>query len=464
MRFRSIAFVSFTSAFLAVACGESEETPDGGTATFADADEGEEDATTFPDAERPDRGPDGGRPDTGRVDGGANDPNMDFDTAQTVELNSANGISGTIDPAADLDYFMVEIPADTWVIFDIEANPNGEPDLLDSVITIYNPARQQIAQNDDQLMANTLDSEVVYHVKEAGTYYVKVEDYSTFSMQEPEGGPLKDYVLSVFSGFNDEIITVETEAGDDVASAQMVGTNEGYGYVMGTYRDASDTDVYRFTVPTTALQNYTIDLMPTGTNAFGSTPTGLVWVTDTTGSTVSARANFTENYNALTPALRGGGTYLIHVQHPATAAGMNDFYVIKLNSYDENPAKIAEPTNNTVMGAEVVALEDEMPRAGYRGGSLTDGDVDYYSVDIRTGEQLAVYCSSGSGGSGVQGLTVQVTTSTGGIFSVTEAPPAVLALEATTSTGTTIIRLSKEGQDPEVIGNWYRCGFQAVIP
>lgn len=464
-RFRSIAFIGFTSTFLAVACGDPQETSDAGMPTFADADEGEEDATGFPDAERPDRGIDaGGRPDTGRVDGGVNDPNMDFDTAQTTELNSTDGIGGAIDPAGDLDYFSIELPADTWVIFDIEANPDRNPDMLDSVITVYNSARQQIAQNDDQILGGTLDSEIVYHVGAAGTYYVKVEDYTTFSMQEPEGGPAKEYILKVFSGFNDAIITVDTETGDDAASAQLMGTNEGYGYVMGTYRDGSDTDVYRFTVPGTIRQNYTIDLMPTGSNGFGSTPTGLVWVTDTAGSTVTARANFTQNYNSITPSLPGGGTYLIHVQHPATPAGMNDFYVIKVNSYDENQAKIAEPTNNTPMGAETVALEDGNPRAGFRGGSITDGDLDYYRVDIRQGEQLAVYCSSASGGSGIRGLTVEVTTSTGGTFRAQEVVPTVLALEAATSTGTTLIRLSKDAQDPEIIGDWYRCGFQAVTP
>jgi hypothetical protein len=467
MFLRPAAALSFALLF---AAGCSEEEPTGADAsTPMDAEEEAE--AGFPDARRADLGVrDSGRPDRGVEADAGGDFNDDFDTAQPMNLGGNNAIDGVIDPAGDVDFYRLDLSNGSgFLVFDTEGNEDGDDAKVDTVLQIYNEARELVAQNDDHLLGTTgtLDSEIVYHVKQ-GVYYVKVQDYSTFGMnQTPRGNPDLTYSVSVFQP-GGSIVTVDPEAGDTFATAPEMN-QQGFGYVMGTFRDIADVDHYKVIVTDTGAQTFVIDMMPLGPTGFGATPTGVLTFYNADGTIVEARGDVTrDEFEPLQPSLVGGRTYILEITQSATVAGPNDFYVLKGLSYGDNdPSMDVEPENNTMMGAEPLVMlpaTADAPRRAFFLSHLGDDDEDYFSVETSGAEELSVACGSLTAGSGIQDLSVQVLTSTGGVVGAAqELPPDNLFLPTVTSTGTLFIRFFKTAQDPENVGDFYRCGVRANI-
>ena len=160
------------------------------------------------------------------------------------------------------------------------------------------------------------------------------------------------------------------------------------------------------------------------------------------------------------------GTFYIWVQHPGTVAGSNDFYVLKnfVNSSDNTP-EAEEETNGTLAGAEALMQDEEDPRrAAYLLAYIGDGDVDYYSFEVRAGERVSVACGGYTSGSGVRDLLAEVRGADDvTITSATEVPPdnAYISDAMITTPGTYYLRLTKGSQDPEIVGNFVRCAVRA---
>ncbi len=101
------------------------------------------------------------------------EPNNDYTTANLVALGDT--ASGTIDPAGDVDFYAVDVPADTLLVLDVQANNVGS--ALDPILELFDTdGTTLLAYNDDY---NGLDSHIEFHITRPGRYFVSIVDYSS---------------------------------------------------------------------------------------------------------------------------------------------------------------------------------------------------------------------------------------------------------------------------------------------
>jgi hypothetical protein len=375
----------------------------------------------------------------------------------------------------DKDYYTFEGTAGQWVSISTTANPDDDNTFVDTVITLFDAAMNQIAQNDDRVPRANTDSEIIIRLPDTGTYYIEVQEFSEWMpdpMNPPEGDPTYTYELDLIEIVDEAAaVTIDTEAGDDVASALPVTLSMDFGFVLGTFDTADDIDVYTVTVTGTADRNLTAFVMPGGVNGYGSNADARIWITDEPGTTIIARIDQTDDYSEIAPNV-APGMYRIFVEHGGTAMGENDFYVLKVVQAADSREEMMDVTNGVALTPEPVmmmARPDASGESGFFVAHLSsDTDVDYFSFDVPMGRTISIACGSASSGSGVMGLEVRLTDAMDMmITSRTEAPPMDLLIENAMprgGMGTHLVRLSKTGQDPEVTGDWVRCGVHLNMP
>jgi hypothetical protein len=404
-------------------------------------------------------------------DSGFVDPNGTFETATMVTPHETMTTAEVIQPAGDVDYFQFSGTAGQWIIIYTGSDETAMP-RVDTVVTLYDSARTQIAEND-----GNVDSEIIIRLPTTGTYYVRVQDFSTFmpaTPPAPRGGPTLAYQLGIEElTSSDPRILIDAEPGDDAASATDVDIFARLGVVLGQIDDATDVDVFRIynTSSMTAPESLNILVMPPGPMGYGATRTaGRIWITDPGGNIV-ARRSIDAMTDGIAPALTmgGGAQHLIWVEAPSGALGANDHYVVKVIYGAENTPEAATP-NETLATAQIVMLvPDEMGTAEryFALPRLPAGDVDYFGFDVVANRQLTVVCGSRTAGSGIMGLTVSVRDSADaelGMDVETETEFALVEDLMLPSAGRYYVRLSATGMDPEVTGDWIRCGIHAVPP
>jgi hypothetical protein len=390
-----------------------------------------------------------------------------------------------------------------------EAQQLASPSPLDTILTVYGPDQQQVAACDDDPFGNTYDSTIFFRIPADGTYYVSVQDWNAWSGGAPKFGPTYKYSVTVAEiGLTNPGVTADAEGGDDPTTAQAVSfvpVSAQYPEILvatffGTFRDASDVDVYSFSLPgvdagLTAEQFVTFDLYPSGsefTKAIeyappypggvnGSTSRmGQMWIANAAGDPVIAKIDDSnpDPQQTLQVSL-AQGDYLLFVKHPGAVAGSNDFYVMQMsvNYYmagdedSEGPGGTAG--NDQLADADplTVAASTTNPdnnRATVE-AHLSATDADYYSFTVRSTDTITVACWAALIGSGLEGLTVSVRDSTdtelaGG--SATESATASAFLQELTpaAAGTYYIKLTATGQSTTVTGNYARCGLTLGPP
>jgi len=348
-----------------------------------------------------------------------------------------------IGEGGDEDFFIIQgIQAGEWWQFGTDANPDDNPMLIDTVLSVYTEdGSALLATVDDSFPRTSTDSEMFHRFEEGGNYCIKVEEFSSWSDGTPEGGP--SYIYSVFGipiNFaaydqhnqdtepNDDQTAADTNGDISVLSGDM--SDQWFATFMGVTGTANDVDVYRFVAPTDAI-GFDLDLTsPDPENGYGSTGgPGAVKVYDSVFGLV-AEIDATKRDQGLdgmsaVPVV-AGQTYYVAVEKPAgQTVGTNDFYVLKSFTRDtSNPQEgggMTTPTdtgtNDTSAGAEAPASQDpqtlatgETVTSTFVGGELPEGDVDYWTFDTagmpQSGDQFTLICSSWSIGSGVRGMTV----------------------------------------------------------
>lgn len=98
------------------------------------------------------------------------EPNDGFKQALPVTLPSV--IEGLIERPRDVDVFRFAGKAGMKVSFEVLAARHGSP--LDSILTLYNAARIQIAQSDD--LKDTVDSRLEATLPADGDYFLVLQD------------------------------------------------------------------------------------------------------------------------------------------------------------------------------------------------------------------------------------------------------------------------------------------------
>ncbi len=461
MSFRLSSFtLCFALSLSLLACGDDDSAMDSG------ALDGGVDAS--PDTSAPDTSvPDTSAPDTSVPD--ATVPGDSFDTAVAIAVD-AEATMEAIEAPGDVDYYTFEGTEGQWLAILTSANPDDDDAMLDTVITLYDSSRARIAENDDGVPRINTDSELITRLPATGTYYIEVQEFSTWEgSDEPEGQPDFEYELSIV-----EIdpaaaaVTIDAEAGDDAATAPTFAWTAAprSQLILGTYRDDADVDVLGFAVDGERL-SLNVNIMPQGDEGYGSTtPTGDVWITTVDAPEVIIARVDGGGELSLSPSLEAGD-YLLWVDHPG-AAGSNDFYVLKATLGEGNTLETevrGAGTNDTLATAEAIALTDngEGTLNGFILSILETDDVDYRSFDVAADQEVTIVCASARGGSGVQGLTASLHDDTDTLrpdaTGVETATDAIRIVETSPPAGTYYLRLEKTGQDADVIGDWARCGI-----
>jgi hypothetical protein len=444
------------AALIAGGCGDDDTTTD---------DMGTVDMFTGTDAFTADEGV----PDMGDPSGDGNDS---FETADPIELGTPVA-DAVIDPAGDQDFYSFTGEEGQWVILSTEANPDDDPEMVDTVLTLYDSSMTQIAENDDGIPRFNTDSEIITRLPAAGTYYVRVLEFSDWADDTPEGMASFTYELLVAALDPDAVgVTVDAEGGDDVASSQNIGLSTSadgdFGLLVGDLRDGSDVDVYSFSV-TASKPNAQFTVLPADVDGNGSTALpSAVWVTDMAGTEIIGRVD-PSALPELSPGLPEG-QYKLWIEHGGSA-GSNDFYVLKVfRLTSDNPPEEDEVANGVAATAEPLTLADDDGDGisnGFILAELPDADVDHFSFAVEAGDVVSAFCGSRTAGSGVIDLTATITDVTGvtELGSDTETATEAVAIEELDvgGAGTYLLRLEKDSQDAEVTGDWVRCGV-AVGP
>ncbi len=427
-----------------------------------------------------------------------NDESTSCDDAIEMEAgkNSQDGTfydyEGVINPAGDTDFFKVTVASDdSWIRIGTDANSEDDPDLINTVITLFDAdGTNQLAQNLYDYPYNGDDSDMVVHIKKAGDYCLKVEDYSTYKEGEtPEGGYTFTYRVfwvpidfDLYAYYN-----LDKEPNDAVGQAQAITTYsedvDKYwtSNVAGHFDTGSDVDVYSFKTPIGATMGYVY--FPWGGTGSTSTP-GMVRLLDANGDTVG-ELDQEGSARQILVHVDGDATYHLQVNRQKDSSlGEHDFYFLKLRMTDsQNPQEI-EPNNDSVTASVAMGKTNSSnPKlfSYYVGGELDGGsngvwaaDEDWWSFEADQGKDINLSCKSVRYGTGLIApefaivdanlmvLQSEKEKSTDNLYwSNTSSSASKKAVKVATS-GTHYLRIIASDKNAAVSATNYQCGIHVV--
>ena len=394
---------------------------------------------------------------------------------------------GAIDPAGQRDRFRFSAQANDYLLINTTANAGGDPDLLDTVLSLHtSEGDHHVAQNDDDVLFGMgRDSLLIYRSPTASSYCLQLEDFSTYNRETPpRGGPTFVYDLLVTPlDFNTAGNNRGTEPNDGAGQAQVASvftsfSNVSSALLTGLFDAHADVDVYRIT--TSALtQASEVVFSPHGTTGFGSSVRlGLIDVLAPNGSTVLARLNPSFGSRAIYLPVQGLTDYFVVVRSVGQPLGANPFYAVRWIGYpNQNPQEMNDVGNNLSITAEAASpISVENGRQYFLGGTLSaTDDVDWWSFQGIAGELIRLDCRSRRDGSGVLDMNFRV-------FRDPIQPPLQQEVETeaadvrwtdqsgasrpavpVTMSGTYYLRISASLFDSIANDRHYRCGVNVGI-
>jgi Bacterial pre-peptidase C-terminal domain len=441
--------------------------------------------------------------------GGAN--NHDFGTAVAIELNTAKRTAGTlVDVDKTKDFYRFQGKSGERITLIVRAQDlamtNGsDPRVVDTVVTVFDANKTQLAQNDDVFPRDSTDSQLFTVLPTDGIYYVAIEGCASAFPGANCGNSLTvttlDYDLLVLD--TDKVTVPEAfekpEPNNDAATATQVpykvvsGTNYGFYFVDGAFKDATDVDAFDLKIPanvSTALNQRPhahFWLQPIGSdNGTGAAANARLQLFDIANpGTPIAEVN-QSNYGAggangpaefSVPVLAGHEYTLLVSNASATATPTKDYYFLQhyAGSYWLEVAEASPDANDDLMKPEALKLLNTNDPGHYfvDGDLSSDTDVDYFSMDIpSTAKLIAMECAAQRLGSGLRKPKWTLLKTDGSKISadseLTESATVDGNIGYTTDiklpTGTTKVLLKVEStspRDPKVTGTYYRCRIQA---
>jgi len=443
---------------------------------------------------------------TSGTGGSKDDGNNSFETAEDATLGMQ--VTAQLDPPdTDEDFFKFMGKAGQRIVVQTDAKPDNDPyadGYADLVITLFDDAKNQLAENDDPIPRNTQDSSLFTVLPKDGLYYLRVTEFCHWSAainQPPQDCPATAPPVTIFDySFQiDEMtsmlfpsLSVEAAEPNDTAataSPTVYAPNSNADYwvpvMTGKFDADTDVDVYAVKVPPDATpvapeENETLrfDVFPNGETGNGSTAaTGNVWITTAADSTAKlAQIDATKLDKTfgmtLSPPLAFGTDYLLFVQHASgEVAGANPFYFVLHSWGGGNPKETADLTNN------VVATPEALTAAQLTGGTTgyfiagkidTVADVDHYTFDNDgSGPKMFVTCGGQRIGSGLRGLKATLFKADGitPIDNATETADADLEIGAMGSLDTPtdakfVVKIEATmANDATIAGTYYQCGM-----
>jgi hypothetical protein len=408
-----------------------------------------------------------GAPDAGAPDAG--DPNGTMDRATALRVGDFPGVFDSFDGREDNDFFSFDGAEGQWV--SIRSTDRSGLSIADTPLSLFGPDRERLAGNryTQSLRGENLLARIITRLPASGRYYVEVSDPGAppvaYDLSQP-------YRISVVDADATDGYTVNVE-GSDPTLARFVDvstTNVDVKdvFLAGRYDGVDDVDAFTIDIAEGAARLVDVKVDMDGKSGNGSTtPPGAVWITDATGATVLGKIDASAGQTSLTPPL-DAGQYLLWTAHPATSLGANDFYVVRALIAPDNPMESSDATNGELSTAEPLSVEPLDPSGTQLEAfvllHLGDGDIDYFRFDGKGGQVASVSCVSSSDGSGVVGMHLSVRNDDDeSLADATEDPSQPISVNAVPipETGRVYLRLWKDGQLPDVAGDFARCVISA---
>ena len=451
--------------------------------------------------------------------GGAGTGNHDFGTAVAIDINPMDVTAGTlVDADTTTDYYKFTGTKGQRITVVVTAqslqmgSPQGDDNTItDTVVTIYDTAKKQIAQNDDAWPRSGRDSQAFTVLPADGEYYVAVNDCNAAfgaGCAPPDNISILDYELFIaeVDKLNVPDANEGAEPNDTIDKAAKVtylvpkGDAPGqYGttIIEGSFQSATDIDVYALTFPADTVigkdqrAHAEFWVQPiTAQNGTGATTNGKFWIVDEADPTKRIaevdQTNYSDGDNPTNqpielsvPVTIGTAavphTYYLFAQHGAEGANaLTDFYFMKhfAGTYYLWDVEKSPDNNNEPLFPEAIAASSTPGSYFFEGNLETPTDVDHFVIDVASGATDAtLFCSAQRVGSGLRGAKFSLlkedgsALGAGNVFSEV-ANKEGTALKVAIPAGTTkiVVKAQTTSQDPVVTGTYYRCGVSAAAP
>jgi len=281
------------------------------------------------------------------------------------------------------------------------------------------------------------------------------------------------------------LVDIEVEPNDDVASAQDVRNNRS---LLGQHEMPNDVDVYR--IPAPAAGGILITVSPEGTGAsgysgFGTESGSVLSILDADATTVLSRVTLADLSAAcatgdecdLVPEIPAGASEVFMRFEGPASPSVRANYVAFVAPYPTfGVAEADDDEVDNVNDDAGLALDVEL---GWFRGRLHDAsDVDWWLVGVpdTNGADLAVRCRARTMGSGIEGLTAELypvgsegsgapsDQQTETIDTAIEWGPVPSAQKPSLS-GTTryLLKISSSGSDTSIASRNYECWARTFL-
>ena len=251
------------------------------------------------------------------------EPNDSVRTADSVALGDQ--ATGVVNPANDVDTWLVDLTAGQLFSVDVDAAESGSP--LDATLVLFAPdGRTVVAFNDD---FDGADSRISYRVPASGRHYVMISSFGRLG-----GSPLARYAVN-FGTVICTAVGTEREPNDAPGTATPIAIGDsGSGEVCPVPdRPAGDVDYWAFTAQAGTTLELDIDAVSLG---FLVDPALALFASD--GVT---RLAFNDNGQGADPRLRypipTTGTYYATVAAGADPGGNPFPYTVHVRALTPGP-------------------------------------------------------------------------------------------------------------------------------
>lgn len=430
--------------------------------------------------------------------GPTGDANENFD--QAADLGTDNKpVDGELEPVeSDEDFYKFEGKAGQALYIYTQAK-SGLPDPFDTaypdlVLTLYNEAKEPIAENDDPTPRTSNDSEIYTVLPADGTYYLRVTECNAWSASgcaPAEDVTEPEYSVGIFEldpalgSITRETSPDNTAEQPDAFEYQKGQTNNSYviSTAYGSFQSSDDLDAYTVNVHA-AVGNETtgvkldanerlvsyFTLLPT--TSTGSTASfGIVQLVDVATGAVYAEIDAGQELTDLSPPISSDKDYALVLAANGTNFGpANPFYFVLHNGGSSNPVEKDDVVNSVELTPEALT-KAQGTQSFFVEGNLTaaPADLDYFSMIVPAGQvKASIACGAQRSGSGLRTfkvslhkqdpMTKALTALAKGSGTETVSADLLVQDIAVTAGDTVVLKLEAGSQDALVTGDFYRCG------
>ncbi len=464
--------------------------------------------------------------------GGGTATNTSFSSAQPIMVDPMTATAGTLPDAMTSLYYsftgkagdFIEIQALAQALVmgtpTMPHDPNDET-VTDTVVTLYLPDKATIwAQDDDAWPRVSTDSTLYTQLPMDGTYYFLVQDCNALAVNNPN---VTCAPAANISDFNFQVAVIDLTAlkADVVGSTSTPATitykmpngdKTDYGtYELdGDFAMQKDVHTFNFTPPSNTPSSDAAHtrnrayfwVQPYGAGDGDGTAIDVVLTAKDMAGNVLAQADQEYYGNGDNPqdnamqfsfpfddqfgnALGSPFVLDVAVSNGTALQPMKSFYSIEhFEGGFEYGQPEAEGPKGSMMNDTAATAETLTSPSGVTGGFFIDGnissptDVDWFTATIpSTAKKYYIACEAARDGSGLQGFTAELMSSTSGatgtMTMLTPLGPEVanpktdlqsnpMGTAIPTGATSVFLKISATGQSSTVAGTYYHCEIDLI--